>query len=192
MTEDEMIRRLRDALSAERFSHTLSVARWARTLARLHGEDPARARRAGLLHDCAKELPGRRLAALARRHRLSVPGLDFILKRRRYGLLHADVSALLARRDYGVADDAVLSAIAGHTLGRDRMSRLDKILYVADFSAPQRGFAAAARVRRLARRDIDAAFREALRLKLLHVLRAGDALHPQTVALWNASFGAAR
>ena len=80
---------------------------------------------------------------------------------------------------------ARINAIARHTLGAGAMSRLDKILYVADFSAPQRDFAAAARVRRLARRDLDAAFREVVRLKLFYVLKSGGALHPQTVRLWN-------
>ena len=82
-------------------------------------------------------------------------------------------------------DRAVLSAVAAHTLGADQMSRLDKILYVADFSSTDRPYAAAAKVRRLARRSLDGAFREAIRLKLGHVLAAGGAVHPQTVRMWN-------
>jgi predicted HD superfamily hydrolase involved in NAD metabolism len=184
-TEKEVLNRLRPLLSPERYRHTLSVARWAEELARRHGQDPARARRAGLLHDCAKEIPGFRLAALVRRRRLAVPDREFILRHGRLGLFHAYVSADRARREFGIKDQAVLSAIARHTLGDERMGPLDKILYVADFSAPQRGFAAAARLRRLARKDLDAAFRETVRLKILYVVHGGGALHPQTVRLWN-------
>lgn len=185
MTEQEIINRLKTMLSPGRFRHTLSVARWAESLAKIHGEDPGRARLAGLLHDCAKEWPPLRLSTAARLHRLSVPGKDFILRHRRFHLFHAHVSAWWARKFFKVKDPAVLSAVARHTLGHDRMGRLDKILYVADFSAPVRGFAAAARVRRLARKNLDAALKETVRLKISYVLRSGGALHPQTTALWN-------
>lgn len=185
MTEKQVLLLLKQSLSEHRFRHTLSVARWAEALARLHGADPRRARLAGLLHDCAKEMPAARLSEIARRQRLPVPGKKFILKRRRFGLFHAHVSAWVARTRFGVRDRAVLSAIAKHTLGDGRMSRLDKVLYVADFSAPQRSYAAAARVRKIARQDLDAALREAARCKLLDVLKRGKDLHPMTVKLWN-------
>ncbi len=181
----DVLRRLKGILSPRRFRHTLSVTRLARTLAGTHGEDPDRAAWAGLLHDCAKEMPPLRLSTIARLHRLPVPDKRFILRHRRFGLFHAHVSAWAARTRFRVRDRAVLSAIANHTLGADRMSRLDKILYIADFAAPDRGFAAGARVRRLARKDLDRAFREAVRLKLVYVLQTGGALHPQTVRLWN-------
>lgn len=187
ISEKEILLRLQATLSPERFRHTLSVSRWAQDLARRHGEDPSKAKWAGLLHDCAKEIPGATLASMVKRFGLAVPGKDFILRYKRFPLFHAYVSARLARNDYGVKDKTILNAIARHTLGADVMSRLDKILYVADFSAPQRDFSAASRVRRIARKDLDAAFREVLRLKLFYVLQSGEALHPQTVKLWNAS-----
>jgi predicted HD superfamily hydrolase involved in NAD metabolism len=185
VTEKAILLKLRKALSPHRFRHTLSVARWAEALARLHRESPAKARLAGLLHDCAKEVPGPEQAALVEKWRLPVPGKAFILKTGHLGLLHAHVSAARAAREFGVKDRAVLSAVAAHTLGADGMSRLDRILYVADFSAPGRSYPEASVVRRLARRDLDAAFREVIRWKLQYVLKAGGAIHPLTVKLWN-------
>jgi predicted HD superfamily hydrolase involved in NAD metabolism len=139
----------------------------------------------GLLHDCAKEMSGTSLAAHVKRHRLTVPGWEFIRRQKSWGLLHATVSADLARRTYGLKDSVALKAIARHTLGADRMGLLDTLLYVADFSAPGRKFSAAAPIRRLARKNLQEAFRETVRLKILYVLSLGDAVHPQTVALWN-------
>jgi predicted HD superfamily hydrolase involved in NAD metabolism len=185
VTEAGIKARLEKRLSKHRFRHTLSVARWAEKLARLHGEDPRRARLAGLLHDCAKEMPALRLSTIVRLHRLPVPGKAHILKSRRFGLFHAHVSAWVARTRFGVKDKAVLSAVAKHTLGDVRMSGLDKVLYVADFSAPQRKYAAAARVRKIARKDLDAALKESVRCKLLDVLERGKDLHPMTVRLYN-------
>ncbi len=197
MTEKEVSAKLRAALSPRRFRHVLSVARWSESLARLYGESPEKARRAGLLHDCGKEIPGPTQAALVKKWRLPVPDRAFILASGHLGLFHAHVSAALAEREYGVKDKAVLSAIRAHTLGAEEMSRLDRILYVADFSSPDRRYAAAARVRRMAREGgsgprrpaspggLDRAFRETLRWKLLYVLEEGGAVHPLTVRLWN-------
>jgi predicted HD superfamily hydrolase involved in NAD metabolism len=184
-SDAEIARALRAGLSPARWRHTLSVARWARALAGRHGADARRAYTAGLVHDCAKEWSPARLRAAVAGRRLRVPGRAFILRHRQTGLFHAHVSAWEARRAFGVRDGAVLSAVARHTLGAGRMSRLDKVLYVADFSSPDRRYAAAAEVRRLARRDLDAALRAAVRHKMDHVLRTGRALHPQTVSLWN-------
>jgi predicted HD superfamily hydrolase involved in NAD metabolism len=185
MTEKEIMAGLKAVLSPGRWAHTLSVARWAETLARLHGANPAKARLAGLLHDCAKEVPGPVQADLVKKWRLPVPDAPFILETGHLGLFHAHVSAATAERTYGVKDKAVLAAVAAHTLGADKMSVLDKVVYVADFSAPQRRYPEAAAIRRVARRSLDDAFRETVRWKLTHALHAGAAVHPQTVRTWN-------
>ncbi|MBI4395554.1 MAG: bis(5'-nucleosyl)-tetraphosphatase (symmetrical) YqeK [Elusimicrobia bacterium] len=185
LSEKEARARLKAILSPGRWTHTLAVSRLAQELAARHGENTVKARWAGLLHDCAKEMPGRDLKSYVLRHRLRVPGKDFILDRRQYDLFHANVSAGRAMRDFGIRDRTILNAISRHTLGHPRMSRLDKILYVADFSALQRGFGPAKRIRRIARRDLEGAFREAVQRKILYILQAGSALHPQTVSLWN-------
>ncbi len=177
---------LKKTLSPARYRHTLAVARWAEDLARRHGEDPVRARRAGLLHDLAKEMPGPALTRYVRTHRVAVPGAAEIHRRKAPALFHAHVSAHRAARDWGEKDRGVLSAIARHTLGHPRLSRLDQILYVADFSSPDRSYGAARAVRRLARRDLAAALRETVRKKIEHVVSTGRFLHPETVRLWNA------
>jgi nicotinate-nucleotide adenylyltransferase len=183
--ENDILKRLRGALTPARFRHTLAVARWAEELARRWGENPDKARLAGLLHDCARDLPGPRQADLVRRRRIPVPHKEFIRRAGRPSLFHAYVSADMARRDFGVKDPAVLSAIRAHTLGAANMSRLARLLYVADFSSTDRKYSEATAVRRLARKDLDRAFAEALRRKLRWASRDGKAVHPVTVRLWN-------
>ncbi len=163
----------------------MSVAKLAGRLAHRLGENKEKAELAGVLHDVAKEWPAARLRDAVVRHRLVVPGREFILRKKQYHLFHAHVSAWVAERDFEVKDKAVLSAIAKHTLGDFRMSRLDKILYVADFAAPDRPSDLTAPVLRLAPQDLDQAFRLALRFKLIHVLQRGAGLHPASVELWN-------
>ncbi|MBL0349771.1 MAG: HD domain-containing protein [Elusimicrobia bacterium] len=97
----DLLAHLKKTLSPARYRHTLAVARWAEDLARLHGEDPARARRAGLLHDVAKEMPGPALARYVRAHRVPVPGSAEIDRRKAHALFHAHVSAHRAAREWG-------------------------------------------------------------------------------------------
>lgn len=185
MTEKDILSRLQTTLSPKRFAHVRAVARWAEALARRHGQSPAQARLAGLLHDCGKEIPGPTQASLVKKWRLAVPGKDFILKSGHLGLFHAHVSAAVAEREFQVKDGAVLSAIRAHTLGAETMSSLDRILYVADFSSADRAYPAARKVRAAARRDLGMAFRETLRWKILYTLMKGGAVHPLSLELWN-------
>lgn len=54
MSRDEMVKKLKESLKPDRFIHTLGVEQTAGELAPRYGIDPAQARLAGLLHDCAK------------------------------------------------------------------------------------------------------------------------------------------
>jgi predicted HD superfamily hydrolase involved in NAD metabolism len=175
------------SLSPRRIRHSHAVSRWAGQLARLHGVNPVRAERAGLLHDLAKEWTSARLVRYVQRNKIPVPGLEEIVALGQGGLLHGYVSADLAKRRGFVRDRQTLKAMARHTLGHRRMGPLDRVLYVADFSSSDRRYAEAARVRRLARRDLTAALRAAVSYKIMDIVGRSAFLHPSTVGLWNAA-----
>lgn len=181
----KLLRSLKRALSQPRFAHTMAVARLAESLAARWGEHPGRARLAGLLHDIGRSVPLAGMAAYARSRRLKVPLLREIARRSPL-LLHATISADLARRLHGVRDSGVLAAIRNHTLGSPGMSRLERVLYVADSASEDRSYAGAAALRRLAFEDLEGAFREAVYQKLRHALSRKAWLHPQSIALWNS------
>ncbi len=103
-------------------------------------------------------------------------------------LLHAHISEDRARREFRVADPAVLSAVRKHTLGDAVMSPLDRLLYAADACSADRDYPEAPRIRAAARRDLNAGFREAMRVKLGYVLGEGAWLHPGAAAAWNAAW----
>lgn len=179
---DGLRREVKASLDPERYRHTLAVERLAAALARRHGVDERAARRAALLHDLARRWSPARLARHARGRRLPVP----IPRETPPSVLwHAYVGADLAERRFGERSRAVLRAIACHTLGGDRMGRLERVLYVADLAAGDRVFPDAARVRRLASRDLAAAMKAAVACKLAWAVRQGKSLHPVSVKLWN-------
>jgi nicotinate-nucleotide adenylyltransferase len=175
--------RLPTGLSARRVRHSVAVAAWAAALARRYGADPARAERAGLYHDLAKEWSCDRLAAYAKKRGLRVSGLSDAAVSKNRGLWHGVVSAHLAYRRGWVTDRETYNAMARHTTGHDRMGRLDKILYVADFSSPDRSWPESARVRRVALQNLDRAFRLTVFYKSREVLQRGGTLPPHAVRI---------
>ena len=161
-----------------RFAHTVRVARLADRLAQRHGENPHRARLAGLLHDLARLYPADRLTRECERRGLPVDGFE----RRNPIVLHAPLGAALARELFAVDDPGVLSAISKHTLASPAMTRLDKIVYIADAAEPGRAYAERAGFEALAFRDLDAAMAAVLRSTLQYLSARGLAAAPQTPA----------
>lgn len=144
---------MEEILSAKRYMHTLGVAYTASCLAMAHGEPMEDAMVAGLLHDCAKSMHGSELMAICEKGHLRMNTAE---RSNPTALLHAKVGAYLAEHKYGITDDNILNAIRYHTTGRPDMSKLEKIIYIADYIEPGRKqLAGLEMVRRIAYQDLD-------------------------------------
>ncbi len=140
---------LRGHLSPGRYAHSLRVAEAARGLAARHGADAERAWLAGLLHDCARDLPTPELIRTARERGLLDRAAAPLPE-----LLHALVGAVVAREELGVEDEEVLRAIARHTTGEEGMGAVELAVFVADYVEPARSFPGVEEVRRLAEESL--------------------------------------
>lgn len=125
---------VRGRLSDKRYEHTLNVKKMAVKLAKIYGEDEERAALAALLHDSAKEISKDEMREILRAYPQYAEGGE----ERPTPVWHGVCAAILARTQWGVTDEAVLSAIACHTAGKPGMTRLDKILYLADMTSAER------------------------------------------------------
>lgn len=121
-------------LTKDRFDHTLGVAYTAAALAMRHGADIQKALTAGMLHDCAKCLKHEEQLRICQDNELPVSDIEL----RNPSLLHAKAGAFLAKTRYHVDDPEILDAIRYHTTGRPDMTKMDKIIYIADFIEPNR------------------------------------------------------
>ncbi len=175
---DQLVRELPRA----RLEHVLGVAGTAAELAERFGADPGKARIAGLLHDIVRVWPPERLLAACQERGLAVAGFDLEHPLVR---LHGLLASHLAEEWFGIKDPDVKAAIASHTLGRPQMSRLERILYVADYCEPGRG-PQAEDVRLAARDDLDAAVRLVMDRTIAYLLEQGRAIHPLAVEARNA------
>lgn len=116
----DMTAKLQTYLTPERFDHTFYVVKRGLELAAEQEYDKAFT--ACLLHDCAKHMGESDCA----QYGFVKP--DGMPKQ----VMHAFLGAEVAKRDFNVTDEEVLDAIRYHATGRPNMTRLDKLVYVAD------------------------------------------------------------
>ncbi len=171
---------VRSRLSDQRYEHTLNVKKMAVKLAKCYGADEEQAALAALLHDAAKEISKDEMRAVMRAYPEYAEGGEA----RPTSVWHGICAAILARTEWGVEDEAVLSAIACHTAGKPGMSRLDKILYLADMTSAERDWSGVNKLRRLERNDLDAAMLVALKQTNDFVLSQGKPLDPMSKAAY--------
>ena len=172
---------VRSRLSDKRYEHTLNVRKMAVKLAKRHDADEDRAALAALLHDAAKEISKDEMRAIMKAHPEYAEGGEA----RPTPVWHGICAAILARTEWGVEDEAILSAIACHTAGKPGMSKLDKILYLADMSSAERDWPGVNKLRKLERKDLDAAMLMALKQTNDFVLSQDKALDPMSKAAYD-------
>ena len=126
--------KLQKALKPKRYLHTLGVAYVSASLAMCHGISHRDALIAGLLHDCAKNYPEDEMLKECLDLKIALSEHE----KRIPELIHAPYGAYLAKKEYGIVQEDILLAIRNHTLGRPGMSKLEQIVYLADYFEPER------------------------------------------------------
>lgn len=185
---DAIVQFLENHISPRRLRHTLGSVKVARELAARFNVPEEKAVLAALLHDAGKGYSKHEMVNYVRRRKLRVPYAAQII-RHDPSLLHSFISADIAARRFGITDKDILAAIAHHTLGAPRMSRLAKVIYLADAIAPDRRYPAVKKLRAASRRDLDDAFTLAMAHKLLYVILYERWIAPAAVRTWNACIG---
>ena len=181
MDKAKYLRKLRKKMEkmqdAKRFAHTLGVEFTAAALAMRYQADVTDAQIAGLLQDCAKCLTDEKRVSICEKHQIPMTDIE----RRNPFLLHAKVGEFLAKEKYGITNPDILNAIRFHTTGRENMSLLERIVFVADYIEPGRRQAPnLAEIRQLAFTDLDAAMLKILEDTLSYLKATGGELDPMT------------
>ncbi|MBO7426043.1 MAG: bis(5'-nucleosyl)-tetraphosphatase (symmetrical) YqeK [Clostridiales bacterium] len=134
-------------LKRERLLHTINTAILAVKYAVMYGGDPDKALIAGILHDCAKELPDEQQRKMA----IKDSGESYDIKK----LWHGPAGALMAKKQFGIKDEEILDAIRYHTTAREKMTITDKVVYLSDKIEPARTYDDLTEVRAAADKDLE-------------------------------------
>ena len=168
-------------LSEKRWTHTKNVKKMAVKLAKRWGANPEKAAMAAILHDSAKELPKQELLQIFADNAIIAENAPA----RPLPVWHGIAAAILAETQWGITDPEILSAIRCHTTGKPGMSKLDKIIYLADMTSAERDWSGVNKLRRLERKDLDLAMLAALKRANDFVLSQGKPLDPMSKAAYD-------
>lgn len=165
-------------LNPKRYEHTLCVAYTAASLAMVHGADIDSAIIAGMLHDCAKCISGKKLISICKKNNLDTSQIELSNPA---ALLHAKVGSIIAHEKYGINDEDIINSIKYHTTGRPNMSKLEKILYIADYIEPSRKHASnLTQIRCMAYQDLDKTLLKILGDTLSYLKSTNGQIDPMT------------
>ena len=143
---------LQRVLKETRYVHTLGVARTAKDMAEAFDINPNQAYLAGLLHDCAKHFSNEQLIETCVKNNIMISKYE---KNAPY-LLHGKVGAYIAGKKYYIEDRQVLNAVKWHTTGRPDMTKLEQIIFCADYIEPSRSVQPnLSYLRQIAMKDLD-------------------------------------
>jgi len=174
----EYEKKLKKYLDKDRYRHTLGVMYTAAALAMAHDDDMEQAQMAGLLHDCAKCIPNKKKLKICKKQNIRISSVE----KSNPFLLHAKLGAYIAKEKYQIEDEEILSAIRWHTTGKEAMSELEKIVYIADYIEPGRNQAPnLPQARKLAFEDLDGALLLGFTMAVEDLAKKGMPVHPNSV-----------
>ena len=168
-------------LTESRFNHCLRTEQAAVNLARRYGASVSDASAAGLLHDVEKKLPRQEKLELYRKYNL-IDDRELMLNP---DLMHGPLAAETVKRELGIKNEDVLNAIRYHTTGRANMSKLEKIVYLADLIEDGRDFEGVDDLREAANADLDNAVFMAMRYVLINLVKRGVPINKMTIDGYN-------
>gem|GEM_PF-540117 len=136
---------------------------------------------AGLLHDCAKHTTLEEMRAICETYGILLEDVGAFTP----SILHAAIGVFVAQRDYNVFDIEILNAIRYHTTGRENMTLLDKVIYLADSFEPTRCLENAKMNIELSKINIDQVLYEQLEFNIRLIVKQGKFLNLDTVRARN-------
>ncbi|XJZ26295.1 bis(5'-nucleosyl)-tetraphosphatase (symmetrical) YqeK [Bacillota bacterium Lsc_1132] len=180
MNREEALKIVEKQLPEHRYLHTIGVMETALELAKQNGVNKKQAELAAIFHDYAKYRPKEEMKAVIRKNKMPEILLEYNPE-----LWHAPVGAYLVEQEVGITDEAVLNAIRFHTSGRVGMTKLEKVIYLADYIEPGRHFPGVDEVRELARQDLERALIKAIQNTIVFLMKKNQPIFPETFHTYN-------
>jgi len=173
--------KLKTMLKPERYIHSLGVADSSAKLADHYGYDTEKAYLVGLLHDCAKNIPKSEQLKICEENNMPLDDIERITD----GLIHAKTGVIIAKTQFGLTDPELLDAISYHATGKENMTLIEKIVYLADMIESSRQFKNLENLRKEAFIDLDNALIMQMNLTIGFNLDKNSILHMNTILARN-------
>lgn len=174
---DKYTRYIKENLPEKRRIHTASVVETAMKKVKELNLDSQKVFLSALLHDCAKYLDPSTFPDFKLDSQVPKP------------VVHAFLGAYVAEKVLGITDEEILDAIKYHTSGKANMSKLAKLIFLADMVEENRTYEGVERLRDLYEKDFDLCFKESLAEELIHLTNKGQPIYIETINAYDYYVG---
>ncbi|GEO66319.1 HD superfamily NAD metabolism hydrolase [Levilactobacillus spicheri DSM 15429] len=180
-TRDELLAQISQQLKPKRFAHVQRVEHTAMALARANDVDVEQASVAGLVHDYAKQRPAEDFEAAIRAYDMDPDLLN-------YGnaIWHGVVGAEFVKRELKITDEDILNAVRHHTTGAVYMTKLEQIVYMADYIEPARDFPGVEQARKLTEQELGLGVAFQAKHTLQYLVAKDKPVYPKSIMTYNA------
>ena len=178
---DEYDALIRKMLKPSRYKHSRSVMERAVELAEKNGADVIKAKLAGLLHDIMKNVPEKEMLQFIEDSGIILLYADLCAPQ----LWHAIAGAAYLKEKLGIDDPDVINAVRYHTTGRAGMSKLEKVVYLADLTSADRDYPDVKKARKIADRSLDEGVLYGSEFLIADLVQKERVLHPDTLACYD-------
>lgn len=177
---------IRPMLNESRYQHCLNVAKCAKELARKYGADENKAEITGLLHDIMKNTAIEEQIKILDDFGLNTDKIGFNeIDVETAKLWHAKTGAAYLQYKLRIDDSDILNAVRYHTTARKNMSKLEKVIFVADFISDDRDYDGVEEIRQAAQISLETAMIEGLSFTICDLSSRKMPIHKDTIEAYN-------
>lgn len=181
MVKLELEKIAKENMSKYRLTHSINVKKQAGLLGQKYGVDIDKCEIAGILHDITKEFDNENQLQMMLNSDIIVP--DVVIKTPK--LYHSVTGMIYAKNKLEIEDEDILNAIRYHTTARENMSKLEKIVYIADATSIDRNYEGVERFRELSFVDLDLCMFELLKYTMGYLIKDNCLIPMDTIQAYN-------
>lgn len=171
---------LKNNLSEGRANHCIRTMQMCEKMAKIYGADVEKAKLAGLAHDIAKEFTDEENLKYVEENGIEIDDIE----RRNLKLIHGKLGADICKKKFGF-DEEMQDAIMYHTIGKENMSLLTKIVFISDLIEEGRSFSDVEYIRNLAYKNLNKAILYALDKAIKKCVEKEKVIHINTILARN-------
>ena len=178
MNKEQIYNKVSEMLPQKRFIHSLNVAKCAVELSKIYGLNEDSAYIAGITHDCAKYLTEEEVNCYVNKYKIKLDEFEI----NNIALSHSLIGSYIALNELEIKDKDIISSIKHHTTGKENMTVLEKVIYMADLIEENRSFPGVDLLRKKTfEGELDEALLISFNNTIKFVIDNNQLIHPRTI-----------
>ena len=174
--------KLKEMLPERRLQHSLNVSKCAVKLSQIYDCDENKAKIAGLVHDCAKYFTDDQIEDCIKKFNIDLDPLE----ENNIALSHSVIGSYVVKEVFNIDDEEILNAIKYHTTGKENMTKLEKIIYIADMIEPSRDFEGVDELRKVTLENLNKGVLMGINQTINFLIKKGNLIDLNTIKARNS------